>query len=277
MGDGFGAIDDHTWMHEPAQGSQERKDQEDASDRIVKGVDGQGDMPQDLKDKSRAEGQTNVYSFSGEGEERRFVEDQGVKLNWIKLLKKIEPDIIKKRGLFDSEGETWSRPNRKTAAYHPDILLPGVRDDEPTRKQKESIVLALDMSMSIGPNDANNFLNLARSIPRDKVNVYACTFNSTYHVLDIDAPKLKQNYGTNFCAIDEFVREKVMPENRGRYPKAVVVITDGEEVGPSLEQQLPKKDGESWHWLLTDDSPSHHAQRGPAVVVGKHYPLKEFV
>jgi predicted metal-dependent peptidase len=260
-------------MHEPAQGSAERKQQEEAADKIGKALEDKGDMPQDLKDKKKAEdaGKSQGYSLMGGQTEQAYTEDKGVKLKWIKLLKEIEPDIIRKRGMFDSEAETWSRPHRKIAAYYPDILLPGLRDDEPVRKAKPMIVLALDTSGSIGPQTANKFVNLAKSIPTERVELKVCTFNTQYNELDLDNPRFYGG-GTNFSAVESFIRKEVMPDNRERYPKAVIVITDGQAefsgVAPKKEQYS------SWHWLLEDGGYGYGY--GPVGKVGKKYQLKDF-
>jgi predicted metal-dependent peptidase len=273
-GKGFSTIDDHKWMHEPAQGSAERKAQEEAADKMAKALSDKGDMPQDLKDKKKAEdvGQSQGYSLMGGQTETAFTEEKGVKLKWIKLLKQIEPDILRKRGMFDSEQETWARPNRKTAAYHPDILLPGVKDDEPSRKAKPMIVLALDTSGSIGATTANKFVNLAKSIPMERVELKVCTFTTHYAELDLENPRFFSG-GTDFSAVEDFIRKEVMPDNRERYPKAVIVITDGQA---EFSTSAPKKEQYgSWHWLLEDGGYGSY-NYGPSKKVGKNYQLKDF-
>jgi hypothetical protein len=104
-------------------------------------------------------------------------------------------------------------------------------------------------SGSIGQDDANKFVNLARSVPQQKIKLFVCTFTTQYMELDLENPQWNSG-GTSFSAIDDYIRDIVMPQNRKQYPKGVVVITDG---CASFDRGgSPDKDQEKgWYWLLT--------------------------
>lgn len=286
---GEGGIDSHDWMHGqapgqpqegqgsgPPQGSQERKELEDALDKLAEGMGQQ--MPQDVQEKKEDEARSGGqrYSLSNSVSEQQFSLDSSVKLQWAKLLKKIEPDIFKKKGPLSGEPDTWSRSNRKLGGF-PGLLLPGTRDDEPVKKQKPSIVLALDTSGSIGRATANKFINLAKSIPEDKVDLRVCTFTTTYRELDLDNPKFGSG-GTCFSAVEQFIQEKVMPENKNKYPKAVVVITDGEA---NFSYGAPDDvNHDSWNWLINTAQSYNWCTSNngysPVGQVGEAYKLDDF-
>lgn len=152
---------------------------------------------------------------------------------------------------------SFRRPRRKLAGMHTfsDAILPSLETPDKgaasTRSdRKPFIVLALDTSGSIGTETANKFVNLARSIPQDKVKVSACTFTTSYRPLDLDKPKWYGG-GTCFSPIEQFIRDKAMPENDGKYPSAVIVVTDG--FADFYRHERPTREqAQNWTWLLLD-------------------------
>ena len=187
------------------------------------------------------------------------VEEQladGVNLKWAELMQEITPDLYNSGNFDTSMKRSFARSNKKLATVYPKVILPapyfetgGVGNNKD--KDNNTFVLALDCSGSIGPEDKRKFLALAHSIPRSKAKVFACTFSTDYVPYDIDGNQGQRTAsgGTDFGAIESYIQDHVISE-LGRYPKAIVVITDG--YAPfgychPTDDQLQK----NWYWLIT--------------------------
>jgi predicted metal-dependent peptidase len=230
-------IDDHGWMHDSTADQQQKADQAGRGNKS---------MPSDLdRTKKDADYQSNLNPGVGVGGKQAFMEDKGVGLKWAELLEKINPFAFK-RG--PKPRPAWNRRPRKITAM-PDTMLPTREEGkEFGRGNRPAIVMALDTSGSIGQEQANQFVNMARSIPQEKIKLYVCTFTTQYEELDLENPEWSSG-GTHFDCITDYITEKVMPDNRKRYPSAVVVVTDGYA---TFSAKRPDKGQEkSWYWLLT--------------------------
>jgi predicted metal-dependent peptidase len=111
------------------------------------------------------------------------------------------------------------------------VTLPVYRTDENDGEdsdEKPAIVIALDTSGSINDRDRNRFITLAKSIPKDKVKLFPITFWTDYVKIDLETANVHSyGGGTNFAAIQRYVKLEAEKE-LGNYPKAIIVITDGE-------------------------------------------------
>jgi hypothetical protein len=134
--------------------------------------------------------------------------------------------------------------------------------------------MALDYSSSIGPGDADRFATLCCSIPRERIKLLCCTFTTTYREFDPDNPHGGGHGGTSFDSIAHFINDKVRPELKGEYPKAVVIITDGEA---DLSRNLwpTDKEAESWLWLMSPDR-SHGYYEAPEKI-GRKEMLDDYI
>lgn len=243
------SIDSHDWMHDP----QSARD-------FINAVAASGFTPDKLPDdleeilnEAVSEYEKTKMAGNGTGREE-FMREQKITLKWVELLERISPDMFKMPGAGPKPLSSFRRTRRKLAGMHSfsDAILPSIEtpDKGPVTSRsdrKPHIVLALDTSGSIGTDTANKFLNLAKSIPSDKVEVSACTFQTSYLPLDLEAPKWRSG-GTDFSPIQQFIVDHVLPKNNQAYPSAVVVVTDGyaifNTVRPSQEQ------AKNWTWLL---------------------------
>jgi predicted metal-dependent peptidase len=259
-GDGRGgnAIDNHDWMLDPDWAEK----MAEAIDKLNDDIDKQGKLPQDVRDKMQEEanGETDAQKAldnsmragSEEGNIREFQEKHGLSMAWAKLLKEVDPMIFKEPGVGPPPRAEWHKRPRKLGAFR-DVNLPVYgtsRHQEKRSKEKKSIVLALDYSGSCGPEDADKFASLAKSIPQERIKVLACTFTTTWKKHDIENPLGGGNGGTDFNAIADFIEKEVRPELNGQYPTAVVVITDGQA---SFTNAPQGKEAEAWLWLLSPD------------------------
>ncbi len=236
-----GSIDDHRWIWEATD------EQAEQAQRIYEDTDANTDVPEDVKD-ARGEG-TDPYAKLagiGVGAERTFQEQHGVTMKWTELLKRVDPDIFKPKG--PKQAADFSRSPRKIGHMAGKLALPVYR--EPDKKkggELPRIVMALDTSGSVQQSDVDMFLTLARSIPKNRVELICCSFTSEYMALDLDDPRT-QSGGTDFSAIERFIRNEVLELNKGQYPKAVVVISDG--YAQFNREQPDAEQLKGWHWLL---------------------------
>jgi len=258
----FFSIDSHDWMHDPQA-------IRDFVDAMAQGGFTPENLPDDLEEiltEAVSEYEKTKMAGKGQGSKDNFMQEQKVTLKWVELLEKIDPDMFRMPGAGPKPLTSFRRPRRKLVGMYEThgVILPSAETPEHGDMTKRSdrkpfIVLALDTSGSIGQATANKFINLAKSIPQDKVEVKACTFTSSYMPLDLDNPKWRSG-GTDFSPIEEFIRTHAMPENDNKYPSAVVVVTDG--YASFYQGMKPSKDqAESWTWLLLDNHQKQSAKQ----------------
>lgn len=238
-------MDNHDWMHD---GTDEQADKLDDFYEQNK-----NEMPMEMDDKRDDEaGNQSGMKMAGseKGNEDKFVKQYGVSFHWVQLLREVDPDIFKARGMTPPPLPSFRQHRRKLAAF-PDTRLPIYEKDHRFDKLKNevpSIVMALDTSGSIAQQDRRLFVSLAQTIPQERIKLHACTFTTEYMELDLENPRYNSG-GTSFSAIEQYIKKIVEPQ-LGHYPKAVVVVTDGyasfDRGGPS-EEHLDR-----WLWLLTD-------------------------
>ena len=135
--------------------------------------------------------------------------------------------------------QRWAAGSRKTAWMYPRLLLPGEREIETPRTP---ILIAMDSSGSIKPDMLDRLLAIARSLPENRFEVEAVSFDTRVYPLDITAkrPAVLGGGGTSFQAVEEFAR------TRKPYPRMIVVLTDGQARQPEILH--PGR----WLWLLTE-------------------------
>lgn len=282
-GRGGGAMDSHDWMFDPDFADKVA----DAIDEMNDAAEAAGGLPADLQDKrdeedgEQTQGQKDLQKSMRAGSEagnmREFQEVSGVELAWVKLMKEIDPNIFKEPGVAPPPKAQWHKRQRKLGAHaFREINLPvtGSKDlrREKRNNEKPAIVMALDYSGSIGPGDADRFATLTRSIPTERVKLFACTFTTEYIEFDVDNPHGGGYGGTNFDAITAYIEDRVRPELKGKYPKAVVVITDG--CAPF--QNRPSEDeAASWLWLMSPDGSGSYYNA--VNEIGRKMNLSEFI
>lgn len=273
MGDGsegsYSEMDSHDWMLNPKAAEALA----DAIDKLNDEYEKSKGLPQDLYDKKlEEEGKAtanqqalnkSMTPGTQDANMENFVKQHGVQMAWVKLLKDVDPNMFKVPGIAPPMVPSFHRRRRKLSdKAFTKINLPVYRRETRIDKATDeipSIVLALDVSGSIGPRDADRFVSLAMSIPRERIHVFACTFQTTYQKIDLDNPKFNKGGGTNFDAIAHFINKEVLPELKGKYPKAVVVITDG---AADMQRNLwpDEKNRDGWLWLMSPQDWSHYGQ-----------------
>lgn len=241
-GDGFTSIDIHDWMTDATP--EERRE-------MAKALKGLGiPMPDDCKDLT----DPKEYTGNGVDASRSPVDmkanGQDLSLAWHDLLKKVDPDIVRKKGFGRRELSSFRTPRRKLIGFPSGGAILPVLDDPvgemANAGSRTVIALALDTSGSISRQVVDAFVGLAQSIPSNKVDVVCCSFTTDYMELDLDNP-VYHGGGTCFSAIEEFIKQKVEPD-LGNYPSAVIVVSDGE--AEFYSRKIAKEHKDNWHWLL---------------------------
>lgn len=227
------------------------------------GQHGPHGIPQDILDKIKADAKEfsdltdpdqggGKLAGTGHDKEQKWLDQEAVKFQWLEMLRHLVPDLMK-NGPIGTKAYSWNKLNRKVAWQAPRVLLPVYR---PTTKEGKdeggklpAIVLAIDTSGSISQQTRDKFMRLAKSIPQDKIDVYACSFTDSYLPLDINNPNFRSG-GTSFSAVEEFIREHVL-EQFGNYPKVVCIFTDGEASFNRVRPTKAQLGG--WHWFIQGD------------------------
>lgn len=157
-------------------------------------------------------------------------------INWNSLLLKLTE--VKKHE------DSWTKPNRKLITVYPEVILPTQINAE-----KEVLFIAIDSSGSIDYNVLSLFASVVRNTP-NTFKIKAISFDTECYEYDIkgsDNPK--GGGGTRFKIIEDYIAK-----NFKKYPKAVVVLTDGQNEDGPIQPQHPNR----WIWLLYGYSSSRN-------------------
>ena len=183
----------------------------------------------------------------------------GVSVSWMKILAEVNPDVLRRGGTMPSSFlPDWTRSSNRYAHMRSKVILPRMvpkRADKNATgfkgNSKPLIVLALDLSYSIPRNWHKKMQDIALSVPEDKIDVMCCTFSVKYVPFDIHSTTNRlASGGTDFSAVEEFIRKNVMTKNGGQYPSAVICLTDCEanfddkRFAPTQEQL-----DNNWTWI----------------------------
>lgn len=177
-----------------------------------------------------------------------LAEQYGTNVEWFKFLNEVNPDFLKGkthgRRITTSD---WVKVNTRATALPNSLKYPsrkgqrGRLDKKKSNNVKPSIVIALDTSGSIPKYMQDRLLTLIETVPKDLIDVRACTF-STRHVEYTGRKSSIASGGTDFSAVESFVR------SLDKRPKTVIVITDGmarfSRVSPNPD------DYQNYYWIL---------------------------
>jgi predicted metal-dependent peptidase len=154
---------------------------------------------------------------------QRFISDlTEPKMDWRQMLRMNIQSIIRNNYSF-------MRPNRKS--WHSGAILPGMTNDETI-----DVCIALDMSGSIGSDQAKDFLTEVKGI-MDEYEDYSiklwCFDTEVYNLAtftadngdDLEEYEIKGGGGTDFMANWEFMKEQCIE------PKRFIMFTDGYPCG----------------------------------------------
>lgn len=293
-GDGEGeSLDDHNWQFtdgngNPISGAEASKILKDAvmksfddlSDEVKDAVfENNADVADEVKEDRPAGGWSNEAGLP----QREMHLDKDISLNWAQLINRITPDTFGSGHESLSFDRSFARPNKKLMGSYPKVVLPSIFHKGggvgSGKKTQNTYVLALDCSGSIDQKEQQRLMKLAKSLPKEKINLYCVTF-STY-VVPFD-PEVEHNRvasgGTSFTCIQQWIKTEV-EKQIGHYPKAIIVMTDGE----AMLKQTTDDELKNWHWLLVDspwgygnsnETSDSHVNR---VCKDQIYQLKDFI
>jgi predicted metal-dependent peptidase len=154
---------------------------------------------------------------------QRFINDlTEPKMDWRQMLRMNIQSIIRNNYSF-------MRPNRK--GWHTGAVLPGMTNDETI-----DVCIALDMSGSIGDDQAKDFLTEVKGIMDEYVDYSIklwCFDTDVYNLAsftadngdDLTSYEIKGGGGTDFMVNWEFMKEQ------GIEPKKFIMFTDGYPCG----------------------------------------------
>jgi predicted metal-dependent peptidase len=132
--------------------------------------------------------------------------------------------------------DCWNRPNRKLGAIYPKAILPSY-----IQQEKEEIFIAIDASGSIDEEAFQLFVDVVINTPQ-RFKIKCITFDTVCYDWDVkkgEAPRGRG--GTHFNIIEKYIQE-----NLERYPKAIFVLTDGDNGDGPVVVDQPNR----WCWLL---------------------------
>lgn len=184
----------------------------------------------------------------------------------IKTLGKCKPKckkkwetVIKKWSQKFSRSEKdelhWLVKARRHSLINTDFFIASDIEQEIKKNNSDKIDvwMFLDTSGSC-EGLAPRFWKAAKSLPKDKFNVYYHCFDTKVFKLnekDVENGKLYGFGGTSFIALESFIQKSIKKDGK-KYSNigAVFVITDG--YGDYIKPEDPKK----WYWFLSENNTS---------------------
>lgn len=234
--------------------------QNDPNSSLARGVD---QLTEEMKEDLKLNDYTYAAKSNLAGTERtETLQEAAIRLDtnieWIKILEKVNPDILQKKGKRSSRTRSsWKAPRRNIAHMYPHVMVPtSVAMGEPNKKNKNGtnkplVVLALDLSSSIPRELQSVLVGLANKVPLDLMEVECCTFST--QAIPFDPRKTKNRLasgGTSFTCVEQFAREAANKHHL-EYPKSIICITDGQASFGSVRRP---KNLEAWTWLKVDNT-----------------------
>jgi predicted metal-dependent peptidase len=248
--DGQGTVDDHSFMS-PGEGEEESDDWDKVIDKLNEGISDEekealkGIVNKHFQNEGNPSKSKNSPAGTGTGGIWTFAGKQKVKKKkkWETVIKKWSKKYLKSEY---KEIEQWARLNRRMTMLPRDMFLPSEMeiDDQFEEEQKIKVYFFLDTSGSCwGLKD--RFFNAALSLPTDRFDVRLFCFDTQVQETTLESRKVYGGGGTAFDIIEKHVQKEKRNEEKGKYPEAVFVITDG--YGTPVKPEQSNK----WYWFLT--------------------------
>lgn len=157
---------------------------------------------------------------------------------WESIVKKHVKTLLKKETV---ESPSWLSRKRIHQCLSEDLMVQGVWNQELHVADKVDLVFFLDASGSC-KRHAQRFVKLLKSIPEDKFNITAYSFDTSLYLIDLNDDDIQGWGGTRFTPLNDKI-EEITKEKR--HPDAIFVLSDGD--GNRFYPEKPKL----WHWILT--------------------------
>ena len=193
------------------------------------------DTKQSLQAGSGAGGLTKIMSL----------EKVKTKRKWETVIKRWAQQYMKRN---DKNHEQWARTNRRFVTLSRDMFIPTDMeiDNFEEEKHRIKVLFFLDTSGSCS-HLADRFWKAAKSLPENRFDVQLCCFDTNVYETSLKSGELYGFGGTSFHILETYAQKYRKDQNKGKYPDAVFVITDG--CGDPINPEFPNK----WHWFLSED------------------------
>lgn len=146
----------------------------------------------------------------------------------------------------DKNHEQWTRINRRFVTLSRDLFIPTEMEIESFEKEKHKIKVIFFLDTSGSCIDlAERFWKAAKSLPEDRFDIQLCCFDTHVYETSLKTGKLYGFGGTCFHILEDYVQKYKLNKNKGKYPDAVFVITDG--MGTAIKPEICK----NWYWFLS--------------------------
>ena len=167
------------------------------------------------------------------------------KRKWETVIKRWAQQFMKRN---DKNHEQWARINRRFVTLPRDMFIPTDMeiDSFEEEKYKIKVLFFLDTSGSC-VHLANRFWKAAKSLPESRFDIQLCCFDTRVYETSLKTGKLYGFGGTSFHILESYTQKYRKEKNKGKYPDAVFVITDG--YGDPVKPEFCKK----WYWFLSHD------------------------
>jgi predicted metal-dependent peptidase len=141
--------------------------------------------------------------------------------------------------------DQWARKSRTFAILQSNMFLPSEMEIEDIGLSNDKIEIHfyLDTSGSCW-HLKDRFFAAAESLPHKKFNVKLFCFDTKVFLTDLTSRKMHGGGGTAFNIIENNI-QKMIKQDKSKYPESVWVMTDG--YGNDVDPEFPNK----WHWFLT--------------------------
>lgn len=180
-----------------------------------------------------------------------------ISTEYVKKKKKWETVIKKWSKKYDKTNledvEQWARINRRFVMMPNDIILPTEMEMEKEEEGKTDVWFFQDTSGSCY-HYATRFFKAAKTLDPKRFNVRLFCFDTQVYETSLETGKLYGFGGTSFYIIENHI-QKLIKEEKIKYPKAVFLITDG--WGTPVKPEQPDK----WYWFITNPGATYYVPK----------------
>lgn len=167
------------------------------------------------------------------------------KKKWETVIKKWSHKMTR----AEKEENHWLVKPRRNSLIESNLFVPSEIECEIKKADNDKIDvwMFLDTSGSC-EGLAPRFWRAAKSLPKEKFNVYYHCFDTQVYPLnqkDVEKGKLYGFGGTAYSILENHIQKTIKKEGK-KYPAAIFVITDG--YGNFVKPQDERK----WYWFLSD-------------------------
>jgi hypothetical protein len=266
---------DHDWMETVAEALAEAMAEDEELAEAMGRLD--DEQPADFETDSTP---CSLSTHDDGMDEREWAREKGVGLKWAELLEKINPDIFRGKGLGRPPMASWHKPARRLMGCYPQTILPVYekRDTHLRRRtdEKPHVVMFIDASGSVSAEQVKRFVNLALSVPLDKVELtLVAAATRSQEVADLKALEVRgrgalpsvgggngpisgfySGHGVcEYMAMQHWLRKSLASGRLKEYPKAVIAISDGHS--GLIRNQITDDEASRWTFLIDTYGDAH--------------------